>query len=537
VLSRNIRPYLVFVLILLAAGAVSVLLGQDSNCDLYSYHIYNPYAFLTGRLGQDFLAGGLQSYANPLPDIPYYLMLKYLNTHPLLVAFIQGFYYGALCFFVYLISFTVLKPETKRDFIFPCLAFLIGVTNVFLVSEAGTNFNDITVGIFILLAFYILIKNLFEPESKKRTILIFLSGLLFGVITGFKLTAAIFVIGIILSVLCSYKKIAGFKKILAILLFGCIAGFLLTNGWWMYLVYSQYKNPFFPFFNSIFQSEYYPLESIRDARFLPSDLSRWLFYPFYWISFSTKTLYGGYAAELPFIDLRYAFCYLSVLLLAGLNLFSLFKKKDEGQGQQTQNFLVLFIVFSYVIWLSLFSILRYFIPCACLTGIIIMLAIKELFLRMPQNRRFIGVVVAVLITLVTLFCVKYISWGRGEYSSEILTPPDLKIADNSIVFLNRGSQMAMMSYLIPFQNPNAHYIGILLDKDTTVMSEPDNIYEKMADKYVNEGKINKFYLLIDCDKTGLIGQIKYFRSGKFKCVPFEEPRKLRESGACMCESL
>jgi hypothetical protein len=51
-------------------GLVSIVLGQDVNYDLRNYHFYNAYALLNSREEIDLLPGQLQSFHNPLLDLP-----------------------------------------------------------------------------------------------------------------------------------------------------------------------------------------------------------------------------------------------------------------------------------------------------------------------------------------------------------------------------------------------------------------------------------------------------------------------------------
>src|SRR5690606_24069636 len=48
--------------------------GKDLNWDLINYHYYLPFELLRGRIHTDFFPAGAQSYLNPLPYIPLYLM-------------------------------------------------------------------------------------------------------------------------------------------------------------------------------------------------------------------------------------------------------------------------------------------------------------------------------------------------------------------------------------------------------------------------------------------------------------------------------
>ena len=51
-------------------------LGQDRNWDLANYHLYNPHALLGGRYGFDIAPAQLQTWHNPMLDVPLYLLMK-----------------------------------------------------------------------------------------------------------------------------------------------------------------------------------------------------------------------------------------------------------------------------------------------------------------------------------------------------------------------------------------------------------------------------------------------------------------------------
>src|SRR5258706_8592967 len=80
------------------AGAASIGARQDANWDLKNYHYYNAYAFLNGRIAWDVAPAQLQSYHNPLLDLPFYWMA---NAWPSAraVAFAMGAWTGIAAFF------------------------------------------------------------------------------------------------------------------------------------------------------------------------------------------------------------------------------------------------------------------------------------------------------------------------------------------------------------------------------------------------------------------------------------------------------
>jgi len=91
-------------LVPLLFGAWSVWFGVDANWGLYNYHLYNPFAFLRGKLAIDLAPAGLQSYFNPLLDVPYYLASRSLPAP--VVAFAMGTIHG--------FNFVLLLEITRR---------------------------------------------------------------------------------------------------------------------------------------------------------------------------------------------------------------------------------------------------------------------------------------------------------------------------------------------------------------------------------------------------------------------------------------
>jgi hypothetical protein len=84
--TRGWRDAATLALCVAVAGLVSWRRGQDANWDLQNYHYYNAWALLTGRLDRDIAAAQLQTYLNPLLDVPFYLMVA-ADWPPRLIAF------------------------------------------------------------------------------------------------------------------------------------------------------------------------------------------------------------------------------------------------------------------------------------------------------------------------------------------------------------------------------------------------------------------------------------------------------------------
>src|SRR5437764_7504544 len=102
--------------LLAAAGAGSLLLGQDANWDLQNYHYYNAWAWWHGRIfTQDLAAAQIQTFLNPVLDLPFYWMVT-AEWAPRVIAFVMAMPAGIAAFFLcklLLLMFGGLPPEQR----------------------------------------------------------------------------------------------------------------------------------------------------------------------------------------------------------------------------------------------------------------------------------------------------------------------------------------------------------------------------------------------------------------------------------------
>src|SRR6266851_7095367 len=100
---------------LLAGTASVVLLRQDVNWDLQNYHFYNAWAFVHGRLGWDLAPAQLQTFHNPLLDLPFYGMVA-ADWRPRLIGFVMALPAGIGAFFLARIVLLLFRdlPASER---------------------------------------------------------------------------------------------------------------------------------------------------------------------------------------------------------------------------------------------------------------------------------------------------------------------------------------------------------------------------------------------------------------------------------------
>src|SRR5262245_22472885 len=130
-------PWLLVLSTMCTANAIAaVLLGKEMNWDLLNYNFYNGYALLYGRLDLDVQPRQVQTYLNPLVDVPLYLAI--VSLPPILVGAAYGFVQGLNGVAVWLIGRELLPIEERRqrEWIAFGLA-LLGALGAINLSEVG----------------------------------------------------------------------------------------------------------------------------------------------------------------------------------------------------------------------------------------------------------------------------------------------------------------------------------------------------------------------------------------------------------------
>src|ERR1700690_2053418 len=65
---------------LLAGALYTWLTGEDINWDWRNYQEYGAFALLNGRFDIDVAPGGFQTFLNPLPYLPAYLLRHHVGA-------------------------------------------------------------------------------------------------------------------------------------------------------------------------------------------------------------------------------------------------------------------------------------------------------------------------------------------------------------------------------------------------------------------------------------------------------------------------
>lgn len=452
------RDFYLILLLSLPFGVINLLRGQSVEFDLLNYHFYIPYFALNGRLGFDIDAAHMQTYLNPLIDLPFYFFNYVWGLHASVFGFLHGWFQGLTVFVYFKIYERLLQhekqPQSQLLHIVCILAAVLSTATPLFLDLLGTAFNDSTASLFWLISFYYLLKR--EESSK----FLFLAGLFAGLGTGLKLTylvslatALLFVPIVLRFKIRPTLRIAG----------GVFAGFMLTGGWWAICLLAKYGNPMFPLYNNIFPNPYMnPVNfSPRDSNYIlenPSDLWRM---PFYLLDNRIPVIHH----YVPFHDARMLTLFVAAALAALAALMLLPRARNSGLITSFPVYIGAFWLVSYFIWFKTSMVYRYFMVCDQLMPIMMFGIFVFLFSIFSGNRdsaklreRAIVFTTAVFIGLFAFQATpqtERFAWQRHFFS--VKDQAELQKYSDSMVLLPAQDNL---SYIIPFFPASARFIRV-----------------------------------------------------------------------------
>lgn len=408
-------------------GLISLLKGADANWDLANYHLYNPFAWLHHKLDIDLAPAGMQTYFNPLLDLPYYWMCLHLPAP--FVGFVMGATQGLNFILLALIAKACLSTEAQyeRNKISLLLAIFGCLTANFMMSLGNTMGDNIT-AIFVLTSVVLLIKQ--PTELKYGNFL--LAGLAVGLGAGLKLTNAVYAVALCVSI--AVLPFDGWKKFKFAFSFGCavILGLAVTSGYWFYTMWHQFGNPLFPQFSTFFPNELTQDVAVVDTRWRPLNFFETLVWPFI-ISFNPLR-----SGELPQRQIVWATVYVALLACCFVYVTKNYFKRKLISFDPAAKFLICFVVVGFVVWMEIFSIQRYLTPIEICTPLVFYILITSIT-DGKRGRRY-----AVFFLIITTFLMVVPgmqTWGRAGWTTQMfrIDLPPLEQPDKASVILAGGS--------------------------------------------------------------------------------------------------
>ncbi len=474
----------------LLLGIISVILGQDASWDLRNYHFYNPYMLLEGRFKYDVLPAQIQTFFNPLIDVPFFISTHWLKIPPLVFGFFLGGFHGLNIWLVHQILYTSLEnlSEKYRQML-SFFAAITGIGGAAYISELGTNIGDSTTSVFVFAGLWIIIRQIKKKRTREIKPILG-AGLLLGLGTGLKLTTALYSISLLVAINFIPGKLPDKIRNLSALIVSMASGFACTAGYWLVLMWMNFGNPLFPFFNSIFKSPYIESDrNFQDLRFLPKDIYQTLFYPFYFAQEQTLV------AEVKFRDIRVALAYIFILALFGFLAYRWFSKSSPSPNRIIEPeilfFLVSFYVTAYLLWLKLFSIYRYLIVIELLTPVLLVLIVAYIYPR----KRPVMIISLSLFTLI-MITVKPLDWWRTAWSDNYfgIDTQWLKKYDEATIVFHSGDPT---SYMVPYFPESTRFVRL---KGNTGVSEGTKMRAN-AEMYIDRTPETNLYIIKTDENT------------------------------------
>lgn len=181
-------------------------LRQEFDWDLINYHYYNVFALLNDRWDYDIVVGSVNTFFNPLLDIPLYYMIQNFNDFPRLIFGIQGLYFGVCLFFFIKICGLFWNVDRREGICATAVAVIIAITGEAVGCQIGTSTNEIQVIAIFIPALYLLLKILIKPKLQKSWKFLAV-GVGMGIALGLKQTVIIYCLSSGLTTIILYKRL------------------------------------------------------------------------------------------------------------------------------------------------------------------------------------------------------------------------------------------------------------------------------------------------------------------------------------------
>ena len=436
---------------IVGAGLRSLALGKDVNWDLKNYHYYNAWALLHGRLGFDVAPAQLQTYHYPFIELPFYGLVHAIPD-PRGVAFLMALPTGVAAFFLLRILLLIFPMDRFRanGAFWLAASALIGLTGAAGAAAWGTTMNEWPSAALAMAALFLVVRAAMEGEDRRRFACAG-AGFLMGCAVAFKLTFGVYALGLFAACAAYGTVKARLVRPLTTGAFMAL-GFLLCYGPWGWILWREFANPLFPYFNSIFQSPWWEPVDFFDRNFGPRNWRQWIFFPLY---FARQHLL---VAEISFRDYRLATLFVLALASWSVSRWRNLRENPHSAAppplptDAAWRVLAFFTLVSYVAWLKLFGIYRYLLVLEVLSGALIVGCVLYLARRGSARMATVAILAVLLVGTTRMGW----GWGRTEFGETYFDVRAPGISANALVIVGYANPMA---YAIPFFRPDARFVS------------------------------------------------------------------------------
>lgn len=513
-----IKKIKVLSLFLFLGMIISVFAQNNDAWDFANYHYYNAYAFLNNRLEVDIAPASVNTFFNPLIELPLYFFIKYFNDFPYVIFALQGIWFGLYLFIFFKICNLFFVSKNKNIWVILCL--LIAITGQATFFQIGSCTNEIPVAFLDLCGLYLLLKMVKNPETQNVKDF-FYSGLLFGIGLGLKLTSIHCCLAVGFTLICCRKYLKQYVQSVSIFAVAGLVGFLVVHGYFMYKYWAMFGNPAFPFLNVFFHSPFFDNVNYIDKRFVPA-FSQFLIYPFFF-NFNLSIFDKGIL-----FDFRLTFLYVLMLII----LLLLLLKGNMGQiikNNKVESFLFVFMVFDYLLWMKLFSIHRYAILLESLFSLFVVQCVQKVKNKNIFVRIVISLFFLILIANPYYWIIgnqKNLEWHKFPFGKKYLEIEEIQLPENSLVKLYNLPNAFVIPYL---NNKGVHFTGHMqiIEKQNADFAERGE-FRKKRDELEKKYQGKAIIVYTDSSPYSLVNK-KYYSISEQKKMYVEKERSIFQS--------
>ncbi len=361
---------------------VATVMRQDFNWDLQNYHLYNAHALLGDRYSLDLAPAMLQSYFNPLLDVPHYWLSVVQNWNARWVAFVTGCFHGLAAAALFFVARRSLPSEQSTG-ASALLVTVLGCLTSSFIMGVGTTIGDNSTSVLVMAALALVVAESSMGDAREmRLARIAIAGLFAGNACGLKLTAAPFAVALMASVAVVTDSEWRTRALRAVIFaIACVVGMAISGGWWYSFLWDTFGNPLFPQFNQIFGSPLAASVMYGDpAAWQPRSLLEALTFPF---------VVAGNPIRISEVEVRpFIWPIVYVIALGALALSAVRKFGSSKQPQpsrareveysQAQRVVLTFALVSYIVWMFAFGIFRYTVALELLLPLVVWIMIDKL---------------------------------------------------------------------------------------------------------------------------------------------------------------
>ena len=333
-------------------------------------------------------------------------------------------------------------------------AVAIGVTSAMGIATLGTTMNEWPGAALVAAALWLVVRALVHGQASGigvRTLVI--AGLLVGIATGGKLTAAVFAVGLCVALgVRTPQGPSGWRgsvREAAIFAGSVFAGLLIALGPWAYALAAHYGNPFFPYFNEWVRSPWWDAAPLYQRAYGPHSFEGWLLFPFHLVGPGEH-----FVTEVPYRDGRFPLAW-GLAIVAGADVARVPHRRpalpQSPRGVSAAWRLTgVFIATAFLVWTAQHSVYRYIVLLDLLTGAVIVTLLARLV--RPGYLPAIATVAAMALIATT----RYGNWWHVEFGDRWFDVRVPQLPPDALVLLTTDAPLA---YMLPMMSTDARFVG------------------------------------------------------------------------------